>query len=150
MDDAHIRKQLNEYYAIFKEADSLYSSFARRSGLSHAAFWALYSIREAKDGCTQKSIREQWSMSKQTVNSAINDLTKENLITLSESQSDKRSKHITLTEKGAEFAEKNIDIIYRLEHSAFERMTCTEREILLVSNRKFLEMFRLEVSQFFK
>lgn len=150
MDNDHIREQLNDYFSTFKEADALYSSLARRSGLSDAAFWALYAIREAKDECTQKSIREQWSMSKQTVNSAINDLINEGFINLSEAQSDKRSKRITLSEKGNKFVEENIDVIFRLECSAFERLSGAERESLIAGSRKYLELFRMEINQFIK
>ncbi|CAB1254403.1 HTH marR-type domain-containing protein [Ruminococcaceae bacterium BL-6] len=150
MNDDPIRKQLNEYYATFKEADALYSAFAKRSGLSDAAFWALYTICGAGEECTQKTIREQWSISKQTVNSAINDLVRDNFIALSECKSDKRSKRITLTEKGVKFTEENIDLIYRLERSAFERMTDEERAALIAGSRRFLELFRLEITPFLK
>lgn len=150
MNDAYIREQLNEYYGIYKETDALYSALAKRSGLPDAAFWVLYAIYEARNGCSQKEIREQWSMSKQTVNSAINDLIKNNLIVLSESQSDKRSKRITLTEMGIKFAEENFDIIYQSECSAFEGMIDVERIALIESSRKFLELFRSEISHLLK
>lgn len=150
MNNKTIRDQLNEYYATFKEADAIYNSLAKKCGLSDAALWVLYSIREAKDECTQKMIKEQWSMSKQTVNSAIRDLIKDDLIVLSESQSDKRSKQIKLTENGEKFAIENIDTIYRYECSAFERMTDKERTDLIVNSRKFLELLRLEISHHIK
>ena len=64
------RMQLHIYNAIYKETDAVYSGFAKRSGLSDCAFWLLYSIRDSEDTCRQKDLCGQWTMSKQTVNSA--------------------------------------------------------------------------------
>jgi DNA-binding MarR family transcriptional regulator len=145
-----IREQLNDYFSIFKEVDAIYSALARKSGLSDAAFWALYLIQETKAECTQKTIKDQWAMSKQTVNSAINDLVKLNLIYLSENQKDKRSKKISLTEKGVEFVHQHIDIISQHELSAFEQMTDIERSAMIATSRKYLELFRKEINYLLK
>lgn len=134
----------------FKETDAVYSKFARQSGLSECAFWLLYSIREADGKCTQREICGQWTMSKQTVNSALKGLEKNGYIVLMSSEADKRSKYIALTDKGVQFARENIDIIFKLEQNALKKMSSTERTAMIESNRKYQKLFQSETERFLK
>lgn len=150
MDHDEIRRQLREFNAVYKETDAIYSEFAKMSGLSDCAFWLMYSICEANGECTQKEICGQWTMSKQTVNSALKGLEKNGYITLKSSETDKRSKYITLTEKGAEFARENIDIVFELEQLALQKMSDADRIALIENNRKYQELFRAEMERLLK
>ncbi|HMM07381.1 MAG TPA: MarR family winged helix-turn-helix transcriptional regulator [Clostridiales bacterium] len=150
MNDEKILAQLNEYYATLKEADALYGLLAKESGLSDATLWVLYSIRQMEGECTQKTVVEQWAMSKQTVHSAVNDLLREGLIMLFPSAKDRRRKRIVLTEAGVAFAEKNIDTIYDLECAAFGQLGEEERRNLINAGRRYLELFRREVLSYLK
>ena len=145
-----IRQQLREFTAIYKETDAVYSEFARRSGLSDCAFWLMYSIHEAKGKCTQREICGQWTMSKQTVNSALKGLEKNGYIVLTSSKTDKRSKYITFTDEGVQFARENIGIVFELEQRALQKMSGTERIAMLESTRKYQELFREETERFLK
>ena len=122
----------------------------KRSGLSDCAFFLMYSIREAKGKCTQKEICGQWTMSKQTVNSALKGLEKKGYISLRSSETDSRSKYIALTDKGNQFARENIDLVFELEKLAFQKMSDGERTAMLESNRKYDELFRAEMKRCFK
>ena len=92
------RMQLHIYNAIYKETDAVYSGFAKRSGLSDCAFWLLYSIRDSEDTCRQKDLCGQWTMSKQTVNSALKGLEKQGFIVLEPDVDDGKSKRIRAEE----------------------------------------------------
>jgi len=150
MNHQEIRQQLYEFNASYKETNRLYSELAKKSGLSDCAFWLMYSIREADGKCTQKDLCNQWIMSKQTVNSALKGLERNGYITLTSSESDKRSKYITLTDKGAEYAHENIDIVFELEELTFQKLSVTERTAMIETNRKYQELFRAEVERFLK
>ncbi len=143
-----IRRQLQEFTAIYKETDAVYSEFAKRSGLSDCAFWLMYSIYEANGKCTQKEICGQWAMSKQTVNSALKGLEKNGYIALASSETDKRSKYIVLTDQGVQFAHENIGIVFELEERALQKMSDAERTAMLESTRKYQVMFREEMECF--
>ncbi|MEA5015285.1 MAG: MarR family transcriptional regulator [Candidatus Limiplasma sp.] len=143
-----LRQQLREFNAIHKETDAVYSEMARKSGLSDCAFWLMYSIREADGDITQKDLCSQWIMSKQTVNSALQNLVKSGYIALTSSQTDKRSKYVSLTGKGAEFALENIDIVFTLEQAAFEKMSDTDRDALIESNRTYQKLLQAEVARY--
>ena len=115
MKNSHLRQQLRTYNAIYKETDALYSELARRSGLSDCAFWLLYSLRDTEGICRQKDICGQWTLSKQTVNSALKGLESQGLIILQPETGNAKSKRILLTDKGNRFAEQHIDPVFELE-----------------------------------
>ncbi len=150
MNHEEIRRHLREINAIFKETDAIYSEFAKRSGLSDCAFWLLYSIREADGTCTQKEICGQWTMNKQTVNSALKGLEKKGYITLTPSETDKRSRYIVLTDQGEQFVRKNIDIIFELEQLALQKMDDAERISMIETNRRYHQLFEAETKHFLK
>ena len=150
VDHEEIRRQLREFNSIYKETDAIYGELAKQSGLSECAFWLMYSIREADSKCTQREICGQWTMSKQTVNSALKGLENAGYIVLTSSETDKRSKYIALTDKGVQFARKNIDVVFELEQFALQKMSDTERLALIENNRKYQELFRAETTRFLK
>ncbi|MEG2857585.1 MAG: MarR family transcriptional regulator, partial [Clostridia bacterium] len=93
---------------------------------------------------TQKDICTLWGMRKQTVNTALSKLLGSGLIELSESDTDKRSKIITLTQLGSDFSEREVQRVIDLEMRALRRMTADEREAMLSTSKRFLELMRLE------
>ncbi|MDR1642983.1 MAG: MarR family transcriptional regulator [Clostridiales bacterium] len=138
------KDQLREFFSIWMETDALYSQFAKASGITGTTFWILYCIRQSEENITQTDISQQWSIPKQTLNSSLRELAKKNLITLTELESDRRSKLVALTEEGKLFSEKHVDPICKIEEAAFERMSDSEREAMLGGVKKFLEMLKLE------
>ena len=150
MNHGKIRQQLQEFTAIYKETDAIYSEFAKMSGLSDCAFWLMYSLCEANGKLTQREICGQWTMSKQTVNSALKSLEKNCYITLTSSEIDKRSKYITLTEKGFKFVHENIDIVFEVEQLALQKMSDTERITMIENNRKYQILLKAETERFLK
>lgn len=141
-----LHDELLEFYSIWKETDAIYRKLAKRSNLSESGYWVFYAVYENKGHCTQKDICDQWSLSKQTVNSALKELEKKGCITLEVSESDRRSKYIVLTNSGRELAGTIIDTIFKLEESTWMKMDEAERTAMLQSSRKYLEIFRKETA----
>ncbi len=150
MNNDEIHLQLKELNTILKETDAIYSKLARQIGLSDCGFWLMYSIREADGKCTQRELCDQWIMSKQTVNSALKNLEKNGYITLTSSEMDKRSKYIKLTDKGIHFAKETIDIVFKLEQLAFQKMSPTERATMIKTAQKYQELLLVEAKRFLK
>ncbi len=136
--------QLQEYFSIWKQTDAVYKKLAQRSNLSESGYWVFYAIYEMNDHITQKDICDQWSMSKQTVNSALKEIEKAGFITLKKSERDKRSKIIELTESGQNYANEFIAIVFQFEERTWKRMTEDERKSLILSSQKYLDLFRKE------
>lgn len=54
----------------------------------------------------------------------------------------------SLTDKGIAFARKNIDVVFKLEQKAFQKMGDEGFNALIESNRQFQELLRAETEQF--
>ena len=70
-----------DHYTLFQEylqadhqIDEFYHTLAQALGLSDSALWVLRCLVERGDGCTQKDICRQVSISKQTVHSSVRKL----------------------------------------------------------------------------
>ena len=136
-----IRKILSDYNSLIKENDSIYRAAAKSSGISEAAFWILYMIRESGEDFTQNRICSEIHIPKQTVNSALSSLLKDGFIYL-EQMSDRRSKKIILTDKGKALAESTVDTVIEAECKAFSGLETDERKELIGLFRKYTELFK--------
>lgn len=67
-------QELKEVNRLYKELDDIYHDISLRLGISDSVLIILYSIVEMGDGCIQKDISEKFSISRQTINSAIKKL----------------------------------------------------------------------------
>ncbi|MBQ2747563.1 MAG: winged helix DNA-binding protein [Firmicutes bacterium] len=140
-------EQLLEYNKTYKDVDELYTNYAKMCGLSESDFWILYALAEAGSVRTQKDLCEWWSISKQTINSALKSLEKEGVVTLSSTEENKKTKYITLTEKGIEMVEKFIKPLMIAELAAFEMMGKEETREYLRLNKIYAETLNLTISK---
>ena len=60
-----------ELDALYQKTDKIYYEFARGCGLSETAYWILYAVEVSGGSVAQRVISEEFSYSKQTVNSAL-------------------------------------------------------------------------------
>ena len=142
-----LHDQLVQYYGICRETDALYSQLAERSGVSDSMLWVLYAVHMSGAQCTQRDISRIWAMSKQTVHSALKKLQEGGYITMEVSPSDRRSKHIYLTEYGLSFVRANIDGIFAAEQEAFCAMEEEERQALLRISGKYQHLLAERMTQ---
>lgn len=92
----------------------VYIEWAKRHGLSYNALAVLYTAYN-NDGCTQKSICQEWGLLKQTANNTCKILKQSGIITQTQSVKDKREMNIHLTENGLKFAEPIIQGLLAIE-----------------------------------
>ncbi|MEG0291940.1 MAG: MarR family transcriptional regulator [Anaerovoracaceae bacterium] len=137
-----IRQQLKEFNTIIKEIESLYSSFAKDSGISESVFWVLYYAAQMGESFTQKSISKEWKLSKQTVNNAIRSLLSKGYITLTPSKGDQRNKEIQLTPLGQDFVKEFIVPVFEIEEAIFNQMAASHRQNLIKTNSIYLDNLR--------
>ena len=75
-------KHLEEFNRLYREMDQIYHGLAVKMGLSDSAFIILYTIMELGEGCLQKDIADWCSLSRQTVNSSIQNLKSQGFLSL--------------------------------------------------------------------
>lgn len=97
-----------QYYAAWAKGNGLYVQWAAREGIGYPEMIVLYSLY-TMGRLTQKQIREDFGLQKQTVNTVIHDLKERELVMLTASEMDRREKWVDLTESGRRYAgEKSI------------------------------------------
>ena len=124
-------RELKENNRIYREMESIYHEICVKAGISDTDFIVLYSIVEFEDGCCQRKIAKQYSISRQIV-----------------LESGKgHDKQIVLTEKGKAMAKQKIIPVMEAEAGVFMHMTEEERKKLLRLNAKYMEIFRQKVGE---
>lgn len=137
----YMNAKLIAYNNIIKENDKIYRDLTKQLGLPVCAFWILYVLREAMKTLTQSEICEMLHEPKQTVNSALKKLNLDGYITLS-SGNDRRSKCISLTEKGLRFAAETVDLVMTAEQNALSEFTEAELDTFISLFDKYTQTLK--------
>lgn len=133
-------EELREFSCLYKELEDLYHNIALKIGLSDSAFEVLYAVCALDDGCSQADICQLAFVSKQTINSSIRKLEREQMIYKTRGKG--RTLHIHLTEQGRLFARKYIEPVIHMENAAFRRMDQAESREFLRLTRKYVDGIR--------
>lgn len=131
-------QELREFNRLYKRLDDLYHSLSLKMGMSDSTFMILYTIAELGDGCSQKEICGQVSVSKQTINSSIRKLEGGGIIRL-EKGTRGRELHIRLTDAGKKTLREKIYPIMEAEDRAFIHMPAEERAEFLRLSRLYVD-----------
>lgn len=109
-----------------KEQNSLYHAVAEKHGLSDTAMWVLYLVSEEGGDLTQQDLCRQSCYAKQTINTAVNILVKNDLVELIPIPGTRNRKRIHLTEAGRELADRTTKKLKAAEENAYGRFTEAE------------------------
>ena len=126
---AYISPNLMAFNRIYQTFDNIYHNIALKLGLSDSGFGILYTICETGDGCLQKDLCTMLSASKQTINSSIRKLEKDDFLTLSSGKG--RHMHIYLTPKGRKYCKEKIFPLIAMENKSFSCMKEDECNLML-------------------
>lgn len=138
-------KSLEAFNCLYRELDQIYHGLAVRLGMSDSAFIILYTIAELGEGCLQKDIAAWCSLSRQTVNSSIQNLRAQGFLSLESGKG--REKGVFLTLEGKSLIEKKIFPVMEMEKSAFEEMSPGESQKMLELMEKYVQLFRGKVQE---
>lgn len=112
---------MNERYVTL---DGLYHTLALRLGLSDSELWILYYLKD-NDGCRPRDICRAYHLPKQTVDSALKKLERQDAL-VREAKSP-RDVRITLTSKGCKLVRERIFPICEAEATAIDALPAKER-----------------------
>ena len=95
--------EAGKYTSLSGEINSLYHEAAVKMGISDSVMNILYVIYEKGDSCLQSEISKLSGISRQTINSSVKKLEKDEILYLKQGQG--RNTIVCLTEKGLKFCE---------------------------------------------
>ncbi|MCI9493962.1 MAG: winged helix-turn-helix transcriptional regulator [Lachnospiraceae bacterium] len=133
-------KHLEVFNRLYREMDHIYHGLAAKAGMSDSAFFILYAIVELGEGCLQKDIAQYSSISRQTINTSIQNLKKLGYLCMEEGK--RREKRVYLTEEGERIVREKIYPVMDMEKAAFAEMPSEESWKLLELTEKYVQIFR--------
>lgn len=131
-----------------KETDAVYKGLALKLRLSESEFWILYTLADIQDNCSQQDICRELSISKQTINSAIQSLCRKEFLFLERTEGSGRSKKIHLTDQGRRFVVWQIEPVLKAERKAFSKLSREERENYMHLSQKYEAYLQEEMNSF--
>ena len=135
------QKQYHDLNRLYHRQEKDYHEKILATGLSDATFWVLTAIYEKDQITTQKELCDEWSYTKQTMNSAVSTLMQKGYILLEKAEGAKNSKSIFLTELGKTFCETRVEPILKADRKAFDVLTKEERTQFLQLMQKYILAF---------
>ena len=144
-----LKSQLLRFNSVYNDSNRTYHRLALSLGLPDSAFYILYLIRTGDRLYTQSEICEVMCLSKQTVNSALKNLSASGYIEFVYSDGNKKNKRLKLTEAGTRFCETNVDKVITLELDALSKFSEDELDLLISLNNKFAYCLREEADNYF-
>lgn len=139
------KEQLESINQQMKELTGIYKTAVSNLGISENAFWIWYALINMEDDLSQQDICDLWSFSKQTVNTIVSYMVKNNYATLAVVPGTRNRKNIRLTEEGRRFGESMIVPISNAEIRALERIPLQERTACLAVLEKYAQFLREEM-----
>lgn len=118
--------RINHQYRV---VDAIYHDAAARLGLSDSVLFILYSLAEEDRQVTQLELVQEWSLPKQTVNTAVTNLVRQGLVYLE--QTEGKRKAVRLTGQGSQLAREKLGPLVDAECRALARLTEEERSTYL-------------------
>ncbi len=125
-------KLISQFAHQLQEMNHVYELYAKKYNLSYTTLQVINLITEL-DPCTQQKICEASFLPKQTVNSIITNLNKQEMLDLVIDPNNRRSKQIIFTNKGLEFTHSIIPQIREAELFAMEQLNEEQRQLMINS-----------------
>ena len=135
---------------LYQKTDKIYYEFARGCGLSETAYWILYAVEVSGGSVLQAVIAEEFSYSKQTVNSSLKSLEARGLVRLSFAEGSRKAKVVSFTDEGRAFSEERIVPAIAAEDRAFSSLSPDERAEFLRLARAYTEAVDRELASLAK
>lgn len=143
----HQLTSAREIDVLYRESDKLYYELARDCGLSETAYWIMYALEVSGGSVKQRQIADDFSYSKQTVNSSLKTLAARGLVELAPAADDRRAKLVSLTATGRAFADERIRPAVAAEDRAFTSLAPAERAELIRLVRAYASAIDTELAR---
>ena len=127
--------EAGKYTYLAGEINALYHEAAVKMGISDSVQNILYVLCEKGGKCLQSEISKLTGISRQTINSAIRKLEKEEIVYLEQGKG--RNTIFCLTEKGEKFTLEKIYPLHEIENKIWNEWTSEEQQQYLTLTKKY-------------
>ncbi len=134
-----IKKNAYMYCKFREEQYALYDEYCKRNGTLMKSFLILNALYYAKDGMTQKKIRERTFNSKQTVNLIVKGLLSEGDVEMRDIPENKKNKLVIMTDQGREKYKAIVTHITWAEDKAMSMLSDEEQKTLVDLSSRFTQ-----------
>ncbi len=129
---ADLKKQRKRFIEVHNEYEGLYHGYAQKAGMSEIPFRILCAVSDSDGPLSQVDVCRLWNFPKQSVNTAIARLVRENYVRLEQDRKAAGNrKIIELTEKGREYCRLWIDPLIEADTKAFGMLTEEEQNLYI-------------------
>lgn len=140
-----VSKALKRYNYLFGETGLAYHEISLKLGMSDSAISILYTILENGDRCLLRDICRFTGMNKQTVNSSLRKLERENVLYLEPAGG--KNKLVCLTAEGKALAERTAGRVLAIENEIFASWPREDVETYLKLTENFLLALKEQASR---
>lgn len=142
----HINQsETRRFNRLLSEIDEVYHEVAVRQGYSDSAMAILYTLADNDGRCRLTELIRLSGINKQTANSALRKLEKEDMVYLEPAGG--KSKRVCLTDKGVDTAEKTVYRVLDIEKKIYSSWSREEWEIYLKLTERYLRQLREEMKR---
>lgn len=128
------------YNRIISEIDEVYHEIAVRQGFSNSAMQILYTLSDNDGQCRLTDLIKLSGVNKQTANSALRRLEKEDIVFLEPAGG--KSKRVCLTEKGFAVARETVDQVLEIENRIYASWSKEEWELYVQLTERYMCQLR--------
>lgn len=129
---------------LTSEMNALYHQASLKLGISDSISVVLYTIYDQGNHCLLSDVYKKSGISKQTVNSAIRSLEKQELLYLE--KMDGRSKRIVLTDKGKDYVNQTVAKLFQAEVTALSLWSEQDIQTYISLLEKYITSLREQVT----
>ena len=133
-----------DYIRLQHQIDECYHELAVRQKLSDSALLVLWTLVDLGEGCTQRDICLQFSLTKQTVHSSVRKLAKEGFLSLQPGPG--REVRVYPIEAGRALIQEKIIPLKQAEEATSLRMGEADLRSMLQLTQKWFSLFQEETA----
>lgn len=138
-----IQEKLHRINYLTAEMNALYHQASLKLGLSDSEMMILYALYDSGGSCMLSEICGKSGISKQTVNSAIRKLEKEEIVYLEKSTG--KFKKVFFTEHGKDYAEQTVARLFAAETEVFSDWKEEEIDGHIGYVEKYISSFKKQI-----
>lgn len=140
-----MQSETRRYNRIIAEIDEVYHEIAVKQGFSDSAMSILYTLSDNDGDCRLADLIRQSGLNKQTTNSALRKLEKEDILYLEPAGG--KSKHVFLTPKGHTTIHETVDKIIDIEKEIYASWSKEEWELYVQLTERYLYQLREKMKE---